>query len=150
MPAWLAMGAAATGESPVSMRTRRPAWRSAATACSGIGAEGVAGIEVAGEGVVEGHPQPRDAGSGGGDSLRQRDEEFLEEGFIAEQAIVAFDFGGEAAAGKNLHVFGGLPGEADALRAIIDDGVGERMVGALLGCGGHAEQIVLRRGRPSG
>ena len=109
----------------------------------GIGAEGVTGVEVADGLVVEGHPEAGDAGVGRGDFGRQGDEGLLKEGLVAEETLLAFDFGGESAAGKNLHVFGGFPGEA-VLAGEIDDGVGEGVVGALFGCGGDAEEIVFR------
>ena len=82
-------------------------------------------------------------GSGRGNAAGKRDAEFVEERFIAEQAIVAFDFGGEAAAGENLRVLRGRPNQIPRPRG-IDDGVGQRMVRSLLGSGGHAQQIVLR------
>ena len=111
--------------------------------CGCIGTQGVAGIEVTGGQVVQGHPKAGDSGLRWWNAAGKRNGEFMEEGFIAEQAVVAFDFGGEAAAGENLHVFGGLPGEAVRAR-IVHDGVGQRMVRSLLGCRGHAQQIVFR------
>ena len=73
----------------------------------------------------------------------KRNGELLEERFIAEQAVVAFDFGGEAAAGQNLHVLGGRPGQATRSR-VVHQGVGQRMVRSLLGGSGQAQQIVFR------
>ena len=72
----------------------------------------------------------------------QRDEKFLKERFVAEQAIVFFDARGEAATGQDLHVFSGMPGEAE-VAALIDNGVGQRMVRSLLGCRSHAQEIVF-------
>ena len=108
----------------------------------GVGTEGVAGVKIADGRVVERHPEARDAGLGCGIAGGQFDERLIEEGFVAEHAFVPFDVRGEAAAGKNLHIFGGFPGETE-IAGGIDDGVGERMVGALLGGGGDAEEIVL-------
>ena len=57
--------------------------------------------------------------------------------------MAAFNRGGEAAAGEDLQVLGGLPDEAKRAR-VVHDGVGEGMVGSLLGGGGDAEQVAFR------
>ena len=107
-----------------------------------IGTEGVAGVEVAGGQVVESHPKAGDAGFCRRNSVRKQNRELMEESFIAEQAVAAFHLGGKASAGKNLHVLRWLPNQT-ALPRSIHHSVRQWMVGPLLGCRGHAEQIVL-------
>ncbi len=81
-------------------------------------------------------------GSGEAISAGNGDEELAEEGFVAEQAVVAFDTRREAAAGEDLHVFGGRPCEAERTGG-VKDGVGERVVGTLFGGGGDAEEVAF-------
>jgi hypothetical protein len=117
-----------------------------------VGTEGVLGVEVTGGGGVEGHPEAGDAGLGWADGIGQGDEEFAEEGFIAEEALEAFDCGGESASGEDLEVLGGFPGKA-VEASLVDDGVGEGVVGLLFGGSGEAEEVVdeaLGKGADSG
>ena len=52
---------------------------------------------------------------------------------------MAFDACGESAAGKDLHVFGWLPGEATSVRTRLR-WHGRAVVGLLFGSGGDAEE----------
>jgi hypothetical protein len=75
--------------------------------------------------------------------LRKREGELFEESFIAEEALSAFDIGGEAAAGQDLDVFCGLPDETPLL-CRIKYGVGKGVVGSFFGSGGETQEVVLR------
>ena len=132
------------------MRSRRchaiarcdPIRRSAAMARCGIRAQGVAGIEVSGDRSVDRHPQARDAGLGGSDAGGEGNEQFREQRFVAEDAVVSVHDGSEAAAGHDLHVGSGRPGQS-ACRA--RDRRWREPAGdwTLFGRRGHAQQIVL-------
>ena len=111
-------------------------------ASAAVGTQGVAGVEITDGHIVESHPQARDARLRRCNSVRQRDKQLLKQRFVAEQAVAAFDLGGKAASGQNLHVFGGRPSQPARLRG-IDNGVGQRMVGPLLGRSGQAQQVVI-------
>ncbi len=65
-------GSGGGGRVAVSMRTRRPARCERGDGGGGVGAQRVAGVEIADGLIVESHPEARDSRLGGGDIGGQR------------------------------------------------------------------------------
>ena len=143
----LAMGAAAAAPSPVSMRMREglSEWRPrSAMARGGIGPECIAGVEVAEALVIEAHPESGCFRGSRAIPARKRMNISLKSNSLPNRHSWPSTVAGKPAAGVNLQVLRLRPSEAEGA-GVVEDGVGQRMVGLLLGGGGETEEMVWAR-----